>query len=135
MEDVVVLAEAAGPLLTPWQDFYVIVGSSAGALTGLQFVVIALIAEAGGERHDGDSRLRYPNRGAPRRGSAYFGDHERPHGPRSILPGLSWAPAGWRELSTQRWSSSTRHALRVTRRMLRTGSGMAHFRWLRMQSY
>ena len=28
-----------------WQNFYVIVGSSAGALIGLQFVVIALIAE------------------------------------------------------------------------------------------
>jgi hypothetical protein len=28
-----------------WENFYVIVGSSAGALTGLQFVVIALSAE------------------------------------------------------------------------------------------
>jgi len=45
MEDVVVLAEARGLLLTQWENFYVIVGSSAGALTGLQFVVIALIAE------------------------------------------------------------------------------------------
>ncbi len=34
------------PVLTAWQNFYVIVGSSAGALTGLQFVVIALIAQA-----------------------------------------------------------------------------------------
>jgi hypothetical protein len=32
-------------LLGQWSDFYVIVGSSAGALTGLQFVVMALIAE------------------------------------------------------------------------------------------
>src|SRR2546428_8887500 len=32
--------------LSPWESFYVIVGSSAGALTGLQFVVIARIAEA-----------------------------------------------------------------------------------------
>src|SRR5579884_1915518 len=31
--------------LTAWGNFYVIVGSSAGALTGLQFVVMALIAE------------------------------------------------------------------------------------------
>src|SRR5258707_14983521 len=31
--------------LTQWNNFYVIVGSSAGALIGLQFVVIALIAE------------------------------------------------------------------------------------------
>ena len=29
-----------------WEAFYVIIGSSAAALTGLQFVVIALIAEA-----------------------------------------------------------------------------------------
>jgi hypothetical protein len=29
-----------------WESFYIIVGSSAGALTGLQFVVIALIAES-----------------------------------------------------------------------------------------
>lgn len=29
--------------LTEWQNFYVIVGSSAGALIGLQFVVMALI--------------------------------------------------------------------------------------------
>ncbi|HXC32439.1 MAG TPA: hypothetical protein VNZ56_08210 [Verrucomicrobiae bacterium] len=31
--------------LAGWQNFYVIVGSSAGALIGLQFVVIALISE------------------------------------------------------------------------------------------
>ncbi len=31
--------------LTDWNSFYVIVGSSAGALIGLQFVVLALIAE------------------------------------------------------------------------------------------
>ena len=40
------------PPLTEWETFYVIIGSSAAALTGLQFVVIALGAEAkvlGGE--------------------------------------------------------------------------------------
>src|ERR1700683_355291 len=31
--------------LDGWENFYVIVGSSAGALIGLQFVVMALIAE------------------------------------------------------------------------------------------
>ena len=31
--------------VTRWENFYVIVGSSAGALIGLQFVVIALIAD------------------------------------------------------------------------------------------
>ena len=34
------------PLLHEWETFYVIVGSSAAALTGLQFVVIALLSEA-----------------------------------------------------------------------------------------
>jgi len=32
--------------LKAWESFYVIVGSSAGALTGLQFVVLTLIADA-----------------------------------------------------------------------------------------
>jgi hypothetical protein len=32
--------------LAAWESFYVIVGSSGAALTGLQFVVIALVAEA-----------------------------------------------------------------------------------------
>jgi hypothetical protein len=35
-------------MLSAWESFYVIVGSSAGALIGLQFVVITLIA---GRRH------------------------------------------------------------------------------------
>jgi hypothetical protein len=33
-------------LLSSWESFYVIVGSSGAALTGLSFVVIALVAEA-----------------------------------------------------------------------------------------
>ena len=37
----------AGPLpLSSWESFYVIVGSSGAALTGLQFVVIALVADS-----------------------------------------------------------------------------------------
>jgi hypothetical protein len=36
----------AHDLLLVWENFYIIVGSSAGALTGLQFVVMALIAES-----------------------------------------------------------------------------------------
>ena len=39
-------ADAAAPLLAQWQNFYVIAGSSAGALTGLQFVVMALINDS-----------------------------------------------------------------------------------------
>src|SRR5438094_10530127 len=38
--------------LADWNSFYVIVGSSAGALIGLQFVVIALIAETPDARAD-----------------------------------------------------------------------------------
>jgi hypothetical protein len=40
------MGESVVSPLTQWGSFYVIVGSSAGALTGLQFVVIALIADA-----------------------------------------------------------------------------------------
>jgi F0F1-type ATP synthase assembly protein I len=42
-----VMVEPAGLTpITAWESFYVIVGSSAAALTGLQFVVIALIGES-----------------------------------------------------------------------------------------
>jgi L-asparagine transporter-like permease len=47
------MEEAARLPLAAWETFYVIVGSSGAALTGLQFVVIALVAEsrmAGGAR-------------------------------------------------------------------------------------
>jgi len=40
------ILKATPSLLAAWENFYVIVGSTAGALTGLQFVVITLIAEA-----------------------------------------------------------------------------------------
>jgi len=39
------MTDAALPL-SSWESFYVIVGSSGAALTGLQFVVIALIADS-----------------------------------------------------------------------------------------
>src|SRR5437868_9279251 len=39
------MTDVLPPSLEPWANFYVIVGSSAGALTGLQFVVISLVAE------------------------------------------------------------------------------------------
>lgn len=41
--------EAVSPLAA-WESFYVIVGSSAAALTGLQFVVMALIADSERQR-------------------------------------------------------------------------------------
>jgi hypothetical protein len=37
--------ETVASPLAAWETFYVIIGSSAAALTGLQFVVIALVAE------------------------------------------------------------------------------------------
>ena len=40
------MQEAIAPQLADWESFYVIVGSSAAALTGLQFVVMALIADS-----------------------------------------------------------------------------------------
>jgi hypothetical protein len=36
----------AHPALSAWESFYVIVGSSGAALTGLQFVVITLVADS-----------------------------------------------------------------------------------------
>jgi hypothetical protein len=50
------VTESVNPLLAEWESFYVIVGSSAAALTGLQFVVIALASDArtlGGEAEVG----------------------------------------------------------------------------------
>ena len=40
------MEEAAQLPFVSWESFYVIVGSSAAALTGLQFVVMALVAES-----------------------------------------------------------------------------------------
>jgi len=42
--------QAVASPLQAWESFYVIVGSSAGALTGLQFVVLTLIAGSGAAR-------------------------------------------------------------------------------------
>ncbi|HWJ22358.1 MAG TPA: hypothetical protein VNS52_08410 [Gemmatimonadaceae bacterium] len=41
------MAEAIASPLSAWESFYVIVGSSAAALTGLMFVVISLVADIG----------------------------------------------------------------------------------------
>ena len=45
-----IVQEAAGAFLTVWQNFYVIIGSAAAALTGLMFVVITLISGTQAER-------------------------------------------------------------------------------------
>jgi hypothetical protein len=41
------MPEAAALPLAEWESFYVIVGGSAAALTGLMFVVIAVVADSG----------------------------------------------------------------------------------------
>jgi len=49
--------------LSEWQNFYVILGSSAGALIGLQFVVVALLAGIPNARpnEEGGSAFATPN--------------------------------------------------------------------------
>jgi hypothetical protein len=56
------MIDSAPSILTPWSNFYVIAGSSAGALTGLMFVVITLIADrrAQSTMHDGVSIYSTP---------------------------------------------------------------------------
>jgi hypothetical protein len=44
--DTSVMEDAAHSPLLAWETFFLLVGSSGGALTGLQFVVIALVAES-----------------------------------------------------------------------------------------
>lgn len=49
------MVEAASSVLSGWESFYVIVGSSGAALIGLQFVVIVLIADVRIQGSSGDS--------------------------------------------------------------------------------
>src|SRR5262252_1060623 len=44
-------------VLQAWESFYVIVGSTAGALTGLQLVVLTMVAESGRARDGGGESL------------------------------------------------------------------------------
>src|SRR5437868_9836707 len=55
------MQEAALAPLADWESFYVIVGSSAAALTGLQFVVIALVADRGLRSPAATSTFSTPN--------------------------------------------------------------------------
>jgi hypothetical protein len=48
-----VIQETAHASLGAWESFYVIVGSSAAALTGLQFVVMTLVSEIMSDRTSG----------------------------------------------------------------------------------
>ena len=47
--------ETTAVALHAWEGFYVIVGTFAGALAGLQFIVLTLITEAGAIRGSGES--------------------------------------------------------------------------------
>ena len=49
------MGETGISALREWESFYVIVGSSAGALAGLQFVVLTLITESGMIRDTGET--------------------------------------------------------------------------------
>jgi hypothetical protein len=56
------MAVSDSSILAAWSNFYVIVGSSAGALTGLMFVVVTLLAgvEVSGRTSDGLSTYSTP---------------------------------------------------------------------------
>ncbi len=53
------MAVADSSMLAAWSNFYVIVGSSAGALTGLMFVVITLVAGVEATRRSPDGLATY----------------------------------------------------------------------------
>ena len=59
-----------------WESFYVIVGSSGGALIGLQFVVITLLPDRRHQTTPGGLNAFATHRGAPHRRTGHRGDHE-----------------------------------------------------------
>ena len=71
--------------LSVWENFYVIVGSSAGALIGLQFVVLTLIAD------------RPAIRGAAQAGHAFSTPNIVHFGAVLLLAGILSAP--WQEIA------------------------------------
>ena len=72
--------------LAGWENFYVIVGSSAGALIGLQFVVMALVANLPRSAVQGDA------------GNAFATPNVVHFGTVLLVSGLLSAP--WHDLST-----------------------------------
>ena len=97
--------------LRAWESFYVIVGSSAGALTGLQFVVLTLISESGRIRGSADSvsRLRQPQRGPLLRRSVGVGAPEH---------ALAWTAPG-RDRGHAVRDRGLSHSIMVMRRAMR----------------
>jgi hypothetical protein len=100
------------PELASWDSFYVIVGAAAGALIGLQFVVVTLIAQR-------------PTRASPD-GSAAFGTPTVVHfGTALLLSALARVP--WQAIATPAilWAaiglSGAIYSLNVIRRMRAQG--------------
>jgi hypothetical protein len=52
--------QATLPVLAHWESFYVIVGSAAAALTGLQFIVITLVAQRSSGSPEGNRAYGTP---------------------------------------------------------------------------
>ena len=106
------MTEAAPSMTQAWESFYVIVGSSAGALTGLQFVVLTMIAEARRARGGGGETI------------AAFGSPNVVHFCMALLvsaicsvPWGGLGPAGIAIAITGAWG--VLYALEVLRRTLR----------------
>jgi hypothetical protein len=97
--------------LSDWQNFYVIMGSSAGALIGLQFVVVALIANIPNAR---------PNEEA---GSAFATPNIVHFGTVLLLAGIATAPWPGMRTGPILWvlvgMIGALYSLLVTRRMRR----------------
>ena len=100
--------------LSAWENFYVIVGSSAGALIGLQFVVLTLIAS------------RPVGAGTAQAGHAFATPTIVHFGAVLLLAGIISAP--WQEITPAAvlWGllglSGIVYAAVVVRRMLRQGA-------------
>ncbi|MGH7615387.1 MAG: DUF2161 family putative PD-(D/E)XK-type phosphodiesterase [Gemmatimonadales bacterium] len=62
---------------TAWESFYVIVGTSTAALTGLQFVVMALVAEARPSGSMREVRCRLTSGGLPRHAEELLGEFRK----------------------------------------------------------
>jgi len=77
--------------LTAWQNFYLVVGSSAGALIGLQFVVIALIADTPLGRNEEQAGQAFATPTVVHFGAVLLlsASSSTCHGMESAMPGLS----------------------------------------------
>jgi len=121
------------PELAQWDSFYVIVGSAAGALIGLQFVVMTLIAERPALRAaEGGAAFATPT--IVHLGTALLCQHFcAPHGRRSAssqLFGDLQASVEWR--IRQSWPGAC-EPKRYTNQSSKTGCFILYCRWPRMR--